>query len=194
VRVRSPPFLILAKSAFRARQFVSQIPEAQRYSDPTISALGLEGLVIQDAIYAWHAHALSLLSASDNSPLILALAYYSALLIFLSGNFDYFPYWTGLRAPILSKSEVTQHVAAILQLTDTALRTSRLAGALMFFPLRVAGSRAGGKEQRREILEMLSRVAQKGFVVAGRIRDDLQEVWDERRTLADGEGCVLQIC
>lgn len=63
----------------------------------------------------------------------------------------------------------------------------------MFFPLRVAGSRAEGKEQRDDILGMLSRVAQRGFVVAGRIRDDLQEVWVERGMIADGEDCSLQI-
>ncbi|RDL31807.1 uncharacterized protein BP5553_09209 [Venustampulla echinocandica] len=177
--------------SLRAHQVVFQLPEAQRYTDPAVSALGLEGLTIQNAIYAWHAQALSLLSTSDSSPLLLALAYYNALLIFLSGNFDYFPYWTGLSAPILSRPEIMGHVASILQLTDVALRTSRLAGALMFFPLRVAGSRAGGGEQRGKILEMLSRVAQKGFVVAGRIRDDLREVWDERGMFANGEGCVV---
>lgn len=78
-------------------------------------------------------------------------------------------------------------------MTDAALKTSRLAGALMFFPLRVAGSRAGGEEQRGEILGMLSRVAQKGFVVAGRLRDDLQEVWLERGMIEDDKDCTLQI-
>ncbi|KAL5346425.1 hypothetical protein ACLOAV_008696 [Pseudogymnoascus australis] len=179
----------------RARQIVSEIPELQRYTDPAVAALGFEGLVIQDAMYAWHAQALSLMNStsSDSSPLLLALAYYNALLIFLSGSFDYFPYWAAPNAPILPKSEITAHVTAILQLTDAALKTSRLAGALMFFPLRVAGSRAGGKEQRSEILGMLSRVAQRGFVVAGRIRDDLQEVWVERGMIADGEVCTLHI-
>lgn len=147
--------------------------------------MGLEGLVIQKALYAWHAQTLSLLSATDSnsSPLLLSLAYYNALLIFLSGNFDYFPYWAAPNAPILPKHEVTAHVAAILQLTDVALKTSRLAGALMFFPLRVAGSRAGEEAQRSEVLGMISRVEQRGFVVAGRIRDDLQEVWVERERL-----------
>ncbi|KFX86878.1 hypothetical protein V490_08756 [Pseudogymnoascus sp. VKM F-3557] len=179
----------------RAQHIVSQIPELQRYTDPAVSALGFEGLAIQDAMFAWHAQALSLLgnTIGDGSQLLLALAYYNALLIFLSGNFDYYPYWTAPNAPILPKSEVTAHVAAILQLTDAALKTSRLAGALMFFPLRVAGSRAGGKQQRSEILGMLSRVAQKGFVVAGRIRDDLQEVWLERGMIEESEDCALQI-
>lgn len=174
---------------------VSQIPELERYTDPVVSALGLEGFAIQNDLYAWHTQALSLLgdTTSDSSPLLLALAYYNALLIFLSGNFDYYPYWAPPDAPILPKSEVAAHVAAILQLTDAALKTSRLAGALMFFPLRVAGSRAAGKEQRGKILDMLSRVAQRGFVVAGRIRDDLQEVWVERGMISDGEDCTLQI-
>ncbi|OBT91318.1 hypothetical protein VE01_10659 [Pseudogymnoascus verrucosus] len=179
----------------RGYEIVSQIPELQRYTDPAVSALGFEGLAIQNDLYAWHAQALLLLgdTTSDSSPLLLALAYYNALLIFLSGNFDYFPYWAPPNAPILPKSEVAAHVAAILQLTDAALNTSRLAGALMFFPLRVAGSRAGGKEQRGAILGMLSRVAQRGFVVAGKIRDDLQEVWVERGMISDGEDCTLQI-
>ncbi|KFY46873.1 hypothetical protein V494_00283 [Pseudogymnoascus sp. VKM F-4513 (FW-928)] len=189
--------LMIRCSAFnlQVQQIVSQIPETQRYTDPAISALGLEGISIQNAMYAWHAQALPLLSVatSDSSPLLLALAYYNALLIFLSGTFDYFPYWVAPNAPILHKTEVTAHVAAILQLTDAAVKTSRLAGALMFFPLRVAGSRAGGQEQRGVILGILLRVAQRGFVVAGRIRDDLQEVWVERGMVTGDEVYTLQI-
>lgn len=137
------PFLhqIIANGTSRGQQIVSQIPELQRYTDPAVAALGFEGLVIQDAMHAWHAQALSLLSSttSDSPQLLLALAYYNALVIFLSGNFDYFPYWVAPNAPILAKSEVTAHVAAILQLTDATLKTSRLAGALMFFPASSGG-------------------------------------------------------
>lgn len=166
----------------RILTIISQVPEVQRYTEPSVSELGLEGLEIQDAIYAWHNEAERRLSkpSDHDSQFFLALIYYHALLIFLSGNFDYFGYWNIMAAPILPQSEVEEHVSAILELTDEALRTSNLAGTLMFFPLRVAGSRARKEEQRSKIVKMLNSVFWKGFVVAGRMKDDLQQVWVER--------------
>lgn len=91
-------------------------------------------------------------------------------------------------APMLSQFEVRGHVRAILDLCEQILssknnqniKSTHIAGILLFFPLRVASSRARTAEQRLRILDLLDGVFRRGFVVAGRVRDDLRAVWVER--------------
>ncbi|OGE47451.1 hypothetical protein PENARI_c044G04319 [Penicillium arizonense] len=167
--------------SLRAAAIIKMIPEAERFTDPSVALLAAEGLNAQDTIYNWHTQ--TLLQLAQDGPTEysnLALLYYHALLIFLSGNYDYFPYWDKIPAPVLSPAEISEHLVAILDLSGEVLCHSKIPGVMLFFPVTVAGSRARRVEQRSKVLNLLDWVFCQGFVVANRIRDGLLERWAER--------------
>ncbi|KAJ5667865.1 uncharacterized protein N7477_006435 [Penicillium maclennaniae] len=169
--------LMIHTSCFslRANDLVEKIPEPERFTNPSVALLAAEGLVVQDQIYNWHSKTLlQLLKDDPDDYLNLALLYYHALLIFLSGNFDYFSYWDHIPAPIID------HLEAILDRSDDLLLHSKIPGVMLFFPVTVAGSRVRFDNQKSRVLDLLDRVFCKGFVVANRVRDGLLVRWAER--------------
>lgn len=152
-------------------------------SDPFIEQLGTEGIEIQDSLFKWRREAVaqSACEKSPNSGYHHALAYYHALLIFLFNSFDYYPHLNLKRAPRLSQLEIDHHVESILEHADYVVDQSGGSGVLVFFPLRVAGTRVKTEVQRARILGMLDRVLKSGFVVSERIKADLQEYWTLKR-------------
>jgi hypothetical protein len=168
----------LIDSDDRSSAIIDKMPDAERFTDVSVALLAAEGLDIQQTIYDWHAKALlQLVQDGPNEHLDLALLYYHALLIFLSGNYDYFPYWDNIPAPVLSLIEISEHLIMILDLSDKVLLHSNIPGVMLFFPITVAGARAWKADQRSEILNLLDRVFCKGFVVANKVRDGLLERW-----------------
>ncbi|KAJ5472273.1 Protein of unknown function DUF3468 [Penicillium desertorum] len=181
--------LMIETSAFslRAGTIIRMLPEAERFTDPSVALIGIEGLNVQQIIYDWHTRTLlQLVQDGPNEYSNLALLYYHALLIFLSGNYDYFPYWDNIPAPVLSAAEITEHLSTILYLASEVLRHTKIPGVMLFFPVTVAGSRAHADDQRSQILGLLDLVFSKGFVVANRIRDNLLKRWAKR----DREGII----
>ncbi|KAL2843073.1 fungal-specific transcription factor domain-containing protein [Aspergillus pseudodeflectus] len=175
--------LMIQTSAFslRARSLVESVPELDRYTDASITILATEGLEIQATIYNWHTEALLHLSQGCFDGYIdLSLLYYHALLIFLSGNFDYFPYWNNIPAPVLCPMDVSDHLSAILELAEQILSQYKIPGVMLFFPLTVAGSRARDPAQRSQIVSLLDRVFRTGFVVANRVKIGIQDRWVKR--------------
>ncbi|KAL2829050.1 hypothetical protein BJY01DRAFT_255186 [Aspergillus pseudoustus] len=175
--------LMIQTSAFslRARSLVESVPESDRYMDASITILATEGLEIQATIYNWHTEALLHLSQGRFDGYInLSLLYYHALLIFLSGNFDYFPYWNNIPAPVLCPMDVSDHLGAILELAEQILSQCKIPGAMLFFPLTVAGSRARDPAQRSQIVSLLDRVFRTGFVVANRVKVGILDRWVKR--------------
>lgn len=157
------------------------IPEAKRFTDPSVALIAAEGLNFQETIYNWHTKTLlQLVQDGPNLYSNLALLYYHALLIFLSGNYDYFPYWDNIPAPVLSPAEISEHLTTILYLSGEVLCHSKIPGVMLLFPVTVAGARARSVDQQSEILNLLDLVFHKGFVVANRIRDNLLERWGGR--------------
>ncbi|KAH6676752.1 hypothetical protein B0J14DRAFT_586248 [Halenospora varia] len=149
-----------------------------------------EGLDIQSLLFTWSEEA-SLWSASEpngtrksssstthNSASLIAEIYYHATLIFLSGIFDYrSPFWREISTPSLPTAEIQNHVTAILTLSERALKTTSIAGVLLFFPLRVAGARVRTVAEQRAILSMLHDIENRNFVVAGAFVEDLNRLW-----------------
>ncbi|KAI9041142.1 uncharacterized protein KD926_007412 [Aspergillus affinis] len=175
--------LMIQTSAFsvRAGTIIQKIPEADRSTDPSVALLAAEGLNVQEAIYNWHKKTLlQLLQGDPNEYSKLALLYYHALLIFLSGHYDYFPYWDKTPAPVLSCAEISEHLIMILNLSAEILLRTKIPGVMLFFPVTVAGSRARNVDQQSEVLNLLERVFSQGFVVANRVRDGLLGRWAER--------------
>ncbi|KAJ5971288.1 uncharacterized protein N7479_001206 [Penicillium vulpinum] len=175
--------LMIQTSAFsrRAGAIIDMIPETERFTDPSVALLAADGLNAQENIYNWHTKTLlQLVQDGPNEYLNLALLYYHALLIFLSGNYDYFPYWDNIPAPVLSSGEVSEHLNTILYLSGEVLRYSKIPGVMLLFPVTVAGARARTVEQQSELLNLLDLVVCRGFVVANKIRDGLLERWAKR--------------
>ncbi|KAJ5210079.1 Protein of unknown function DUF3468 [Penicillium cf. griseofulvum] len=175
--------LMIQTSAFslQAGAIVDNIPEEERFQDPSLAMIGAEGLNVQESIYHWHTTMLLQMGQDGPSEYSnLALLYYHALLIFLSGNYDYFPYWDNIPAPVLSPAEISEHLSSILYLSGEVLRHSKIPGVMLFFPVTVAGARARKVDQQSKILNLLDLVFSKGFVVASKIRGDLLERWGER--------------
>ena len=112
----------------------------------------------------------------------LSLIFHNAITIYLSGLFDYFPYWTDrhISSPTISSSEARGRVQAILSMVGLALKHTSLSAILFLFPLRVAGARARCSEQRNVIAGLLGDIDESGFVVAGAFVGDLKELWATR--------------
>ncbi|KAJ5593214.1 hypothetical protein N7537_010118, partial [Penicillium hordei] len=175
--------LMIETSAFslRAGAIIENIPEAERFRHPSVALIAAEGLDVQETIYTWHMKTLlQLVQDGPNQYSNLALLYYHALLIFLSGNYDYFPYWNKIPAPVLSPIEISEHLTTMLYLSGEVLHHSKIPGVMLLFPVTVAGARARRVDQKSEILNVLSEIFCRGFVVANRIRDNLLERWAER--------------
>ncbi|KAL2831383.1 hypothetical protein BDW59DRAFT_169663 [Aspergillus cavernicola] len=115
----------------------------------------------------------------------LSLLYYHALIIFLSGNYNYFPYWDNIPAPILSPDEVADHVNIILDILEQLVSRSRLPGVMLFFPFTVAGSRARRDDHKTNILSLIDRIMNDGFVVAHRVKDKMVARWREVKKVTD---------
>ncbi|KAH8804371.1 fungal-specific transcription factor domain-containing protein [Xylogone sp. PMI_703] len=176
--------VILDTAAFNKRFFerIEAIPVTQRLGHLAIDALGVEGVQIQSTIYRWHSDAMSYSRASNgiNAHFQLSLSYYHALLLFLSGDFAYYPYWEYKLAPDLQEVETERHVNAILELAELIMM-SDVPGVTLLFPLRVAGAYCNNLQQRSWVFRLLDRVYQGGFVVSNRIKVDLQDLWDYKQ-------------
>jgi hypothetical protein len=108
---------------------------------------------------------------------VLAHTYFHALSIYLSGHYDYRYQFNQLLSASLPPEDIQVHVQEILKHTEMAMKTTRLAGILFFFPLRVAGARAKSSAQRSTILAMLKQIQERGFVVANAFSEDLRALW-----------------
>ncbi|CAI7616696.1 unnamed protein product [Penicillium discolor] len=175
--------LMIETSAFSLRvgAIIDMIAEAERFTDPSVALIAAEGLHVQETIYNWHTKALLQLVQDGPNPYSnLALLYYHALLIFVSGNYDYFRYWDNIAAPVLSHAEISEHLTTMVYLSGEVLCHSNIPGVMLLFPLTVAGARARRVDQRLEILNLLNQIFCKGFVVANKIRDNLLERWADR--------------
>lgn len=155
------------------------VSRLQVSEDPSIRALGEQGIEIQSMVYQWHDEALTRMCSSEETDFHfqLSLTYYHALLLFLSRNFSYYRYWDPVTAPFLSQRDIDDHVTTILALAEKILDASTIPGVMLFFPLRLAGSYAKSIEQRRTIWKILDRIHWRGFIVSDRIQTDLQELW-----------------
>ena len=115
-----------------------------------------------------------------DSASLLANIYYHATLIFLSGIFDYRPHhWEEIPTPRLLALEVQNHVTAVIGISEMALKTTRIAGILLFFPLRVAGARVRTMAEQQAILSMLQQIESRNFIVAGAFVEDLKRLWSQ---------------
>ena len=158
-----------------------------------------EGIRLQSALSNWKTFALAWSATSSvttiDLQMMLATIYHHAISIYLSGTFDYFPYWdeSGIPTPSISSSQVQAHVKAILGMVATALNETNLAGILFLFPLRVAGARAQSLEHRFEIARMLRIITRKGFVVADAFTMDLDELWERKAAAAVAAGKPLVV-
>jgi hypothetical protein len=146
------------------------------------TSLGQEGLSLQSALIHWHSNFLlpACLTGQEKQPeLLIARVYYHTVSIYLDGIFSYHTPFSATYAPIspiLDRSVIYSHVAAILDLSQELLAQGT-AGILLFFPLRVAGARAKHSRAQNEILSALHTIVQRGFVVAESFIEDLSGLW-----------------
>lgn len=65
-----------------------------------------------------------------------------------------------------------------MDLCDKILQSSNIPGAILLFPLRMAGAHSKFEWQRHNVRNLLNRIHNSGFVVAERIQIDLFEYWE----------------
>lgn len=144
-----------------------------------LEEFGLEAAVIQNKISSLHADITDMaLGKSPNLQYHQSLLYCNTLSIFLFNTFDYYACWHLGHSPYLSAGEISYHVDQIFQRAELILDTLRGSGVLLIFPLRVAGTRAETTLQKAKALALLDRIVKSGFIVANRIKVDLQEFWE----------------
>ena len=175
----------LALRAMRVVRADTRLAEEVRESE--LRATAAEGLHVQRELEAWKTATVSW-TMHPHEPLdtqmTLATCFHHAITIFLSGIFDYHSCWLerDIPTPTIGAFEVQVHLYAILTITRFALDQTRLAGILFFFPLRVAGARAKEASHRHSIAGMLHEIFMRGFIVAAAFVDDLDQLWDYRKT------------
>jgi hypothetical protein len=106
----------------------------------------------------------------------LSFANYYALQLFHCRTFTYYTCWQPGTVPELGLPEIVAHVTAITNMCEKILQISNIPGAILLFPLRMAGAHAE-IWQRGKILNLLQQVHNDGFVVAEKIKADLCEFW-----------------
>jgi hypothetical protein len=146
--------------------------------------LAAEGFVVRSALGDWFAN-FQKWSADTGTPeyhphSILAVIYFHAISIYLSGIFDYRIQYSKMATPTISQAVVQNHVNVILQMTEIVLKTANLAAVLLFFPLRVAGARVTTTQETELICAMLEEISMRGFVVADAFTADLKSLWREK--------------
>jgi hypothetical protein len=126
-----------------------QIPEE------ALLHLASEGIDLRNALFRWSetfAAWRNLDSTHEqDARSTLANIYFHAISIYLSGLFDYRYQFNQILSASLPPDNIQIHVCEILHHTEVAMKTTRLAGILFFFPLRVAGARARTSTQRSAI-------------------------------------------
>jgi hypothetical protein len=159
---------------------------AEISNEIVLRELAADGFLLRSELSAWRTSSsewsLCFQSRFPQEQIKLALAYYNAISIFLSGIFDYHSHWRdhGISTATLSGSEIQAHVSAILEVVGLGLKEGSLAGILFFFPLRVAGARARTSKQKLEIARLLHLISARGFVVAQAFVMDLNELWNSK--------------
>jgi len=160
--------------------------DSKRPAENILRELAAAGLSIQSALESWRASAPASSPSSstkmNDDQMILALIYYHAISIYLSGTFDYHTHWNDhhIPTPMLPPNEIQKHVTVILNMVNSTLEQTNLAGILFFFPLQVAGSRVQSVQQRSGISRMLRHISRRGFVVADAFTVDLEELWERK--------------
>ncbi|KAL6802880.1 fungal-specific transcription factor domain-containing protein [Trichoderma sp. SZMC 28013] len=171
--------LMVQTSAFSKRLFeqIEGIPEEGRLFSPTITALAREGTELNHKISNW-CDSVSLQSDPADPFNQLALANHHAVRLFHCRNFTYYTCWHPGTIPQLNQMEIDTCVAAIIYLCDKILQSSNIPGAILLFPLRMAGAHSNSEWQRDNVRNLLNQIYNSGFVVAERIQIDLVEFWD----------------
>ena len=176
----------------RAARLLQTLPNLSQHTQyQELQCMATEGICLQKALQGWEATTLSwwsVNSTAKDDQMTLAFIFYNAFAIYLSGIFDYFPYWNErhISTPTISWSEIGERLRNILSMAAQALEQTSLAGILFMFPLRVAGARARTSEQTRAIARMLSDISKRGFVVADTFVVDLKELWASKSISSGG--------
>ena len=141
----------------------------------------IEGLDIRECLDTWYLANESTLSSrqDEDSQTLLAKIYHPTILLNITNLFDAYPHFYALAISIsrLSSSEIQENVNVIISLVEKALRTTRIAGFSLLWPVRVAGGRSITEDQRSRVLKMLREIEKRGFVVAGGVEGLIREKW-----------------
>ncbi|KAL6809658.1 hypothetical protein J3E69DRAFT_360499 [Trichoderma sp. SZMC 28015] len=171
--------LMIQTSAFSKRLFeqIESIPEEERLFSPTVAALAHEGTELDRKICNWY-DSISLQPDPADPFTQLALAKYHAVRLFHCRNFTYYTCWLPGTIPQLDQMEIDGCVVAIIYLCEKILHSSNIPGAILLFPLRMAGAHYKFEWQRNHVRNLLNQIHKSGFVVAERIQIDLVEFWE----------------
>ena len=155
-----------------------QIPEE------ALLHLASEGIDLRNALFRWSETFAAWRNLDsthkEDARSTLANIYFHAISIYLSGLYDYRYQFNQILSASLPSDNIQIHVCEILHHTEDAMKTTRLAGILFFFPLRVAGARARTSAQRSAILSMLDRITERSFVVAQAFSQVLKSLWGDK--------------
>ena len=179
--------IILCSSlAVRATKLMEELPQLSVEGQLLqLQSTAAEGLALRTSLHIWKA-SVQFWAVSNDDQMLLALIYYHAISILLSGIFDYFDHWDecGIQTPTITSLEVQENVQQIIAMITTALQCSNLAGPIFLFPLRVAGARVQ-ERQSSTILWLLNEVSNRGFVVANTVSAELGERWSMTNSSPD---------
>ncbi|KAL7947116.1 fungal-specific transcription factor domain-containing protein [Trichoderma barbatum] len=170
--------LMIQTSAFSNGLFeqIEDIPGEERIFSPIIKTLARGGSELDHRIRAWYDD-VSLQPTASDPFTQLALVNYYAVRLFHCKNFTYYACWQAGTVPELDQSEIDVCVAGITYLCGQVLQSSNIPGAILLFPLRMAGANSKFEWRRDEVRNLLCQVYNNGFVVAERIQKDLLEFW-----------------
>ena len=155
-----------------------------RPTHPTLDALALKGIFFQERLRGWYDGVMPLPDHADGYPQ-LALANYHALCLFLCRNYAYYTCWEDRTVPYMSPPDAYHHISSILDICSQISNMSHIPGFILLFPLRVIGAHAAHEIHRSAVIDELTQVYRRGFIVAERIKVDLRQLWDFQARLGE---------
>lgn len=168
---------------------IIRLPDQQRSTYAVRPELVAHVVGTQELLQQWHGRVVTLRPPGedlcDDPYLQLALVYHRAHLLDVSANYSQYVD----RRLAMSQAEVDTHVSIIANLSAEIFK-SNLPATLMIVPLRISGLHAVGNRQRDEILSLLDRAFQKGYVCFAAIKLQLQELWSRRESETCENGLV----
>jgi hypothetical protein len=100
-----------------------------------------------------------------------------AALLLTCRNFAFYHCWGTLDMPRLHEQQGEELVSVILSLSKDLIEKSNIPGFSFLFPLRVAGTFAATQSLRDEVIHLLRRIHDYGFVFSKWVQEDLNQLW-----------------
>lgn len=152
---------------------VEEVPSDSRQPNLALAALAFEGVEYCEEVMGSISQDVPSLDPYDK----LAIINNCAALLLTCRNFAFYHCWGALDVPQLHEQQGEKLLSVILSLSKDLIEKSNIPGFSFLFPLRVAGTFAATQSRQEDVIHLLRRVHNQGFVFSRWVQEDLNQLW-----------------